>query len=232
MELRKHIGKKLAHHRVLEGGCYQNGVYTLIFGNMKKETSIIVRLKAGKEKTVLGISDVMKVGHGNDCCQNGDTIYIVASGNTNIIHRVSAKTLEKLSPVKVQGCKGGFNGIACFGKGFIVRKMHTKKFYILDENFKKVKTITIPKRLTHEQGIDWHDGKLYCAASKWQSTKNRIGVYNIKGKHLKTYHYKKKCELENVFVVDGTLKFGIYKKYKRGGKKRFEAYIVKMKEVS
>lgn len=66
MELRKHIGKKLKHHRVLEGGCYYDGVYTLIFGNMKKKTSIIVRLN--EQMKVINVSNSMKVGHGNDCC--------------------------------------------------------------------------------------------------------------------------------------------------------------------
>ena len=223
MELRKHIGEKLKHHRVFEGACYSKGVYTLIFGNMRKKTSVLVRLN--KQMEVLGISEPMKIGHGNDCCQRGDTIYIVASGKTNKIFRVDAQTLKKKKSVKVKGCKGGFNGIACFGVGFIVRKMHTRKFYILDADMKKVRTIIIPKRLTHEQGIEWHNGKLYCAASRWQSTKNRIGVYDGKGRPIKRYHYKKKCELENVMIVDGRIVFGIYKKYRNKGKKHFEAYL-------
>lgn len=228
MELRKHIGKKLKHHRVLEGGCYYNGVYTLIFGNMKKKTSIIVRLN--EKMKVINVSESIKVGHGNDCCQRGNIIYIVASGKTNKIFRVNASTLKKMKSIKVKGCKGGFNGIACFGTGYIVRKMHTKKFYILDKNFKKLKTITIPKRLTHEQGIDWYNGRLYCAASHWQSTKNRIGVYNSRGKLIKKYYYKKRCEIENVFIVNNKINFGVYKKYKKNGKKHFEAYIIKLKE--
>ena len=64
MELRKHIGEKLKHHRVLEGACYDKGVYTLIVGNMKRKTSVLVRLD--KQMKVLGISEPMKVGHGND----------------------------------------------------------------------------------------------------------------------------------------------------------------------
>lgn len=227
MELRKHIGAKLKHHRVLEGACYKDGAYTLIFGNMKRKTSIIVRLD--KKLNVLGISEPMKVGHGNDCCQRGDTIYIVASGKTNKIYRVDANTLKKKKSVKVKGCKGGFNGIANFGGGFIVRKMHTRKFYILDADLKKVKTITIPKRFTHEQGITWHDGKLYCAASRWQSKKNRIGVYNSKGEMIEKYRYPKKCELENVMIVGGKIVFGIYKKYRKKGKKHFEAYLKEIK---
>ena len=110
-----------------------------------------------------------------------------------------------------------------------MRKMHTRKFYLLDAHMKKVKTITIPKRFTHEQGITWHNGKLYCAASRWQSTKNRIGVYDDKGRPIKRYHYKKKCELENVMIVDGKIQFGIYKKYRKKGRKHFEAYIKEIK---
>lgn len=229
MELRKHIGKKIKHHRVLEGGCYYNGVYTLIFGNMRKKTSVLVRLD--KKMNVLGISEPMKVGHGNDCCQRGNTIYIVASGKTNKIFRVDANTLKKKSSVTVKGCKGGFNGIACVGVGFIVRKMHTRKFYLLDAHMKKVKTITIPKRFTHEQGITWHNGKIYCAASRWQSTKNRIGIYDSQGKPRRRYHYKKKCEIENVMIVDGHIVFGVYKKYRKKGKKHFEAYLIKGEKV-
>ena len=225
MELREHIGAPVKNHRVIEGGCYHDGVYYLMFGNMTQETTVIVKLLHGKEKKVLGASKPLKVGHANDCCVRGDTIYITHSGRSNAIHRVSATTLKKLSDVTITGCKGGFNGISCMGKGYIVKKMSSKKCYILDKDFKYKSTMTLSKTRKVGQGMTWVDGKLYRGASQGQSKENWVSIYNSKGKCIKEYQYKHECELEDVFVFGETIKCSVYKKYTKKGKKHFEAYI-------
>lgn len=229
MDLRKHIneatGGALNHHRVLEGSCLYGGVYYLMFGNMSKKTTIICKVKQGVEKKVLGVSKVLKVGHANDCCVRGNIIYITHSGSKSVIHRVSAASLKKMSDVKVKGCKGGFNAISCFGDGFIVKKMASHKCYVLTDTFRYRKTIKLSKTYTVGQGMTWENGRLYRASSTGQSTNNRVAVYNAKGKLLKVYKFKHKCEVEDVYVDGKRLIVAYYKKHKVNGKKSFEAYL-------
>ena len=228
MELREHVGKKLEHHRVLEGGCYHKGCYFMIFGNMKHKTSRIVKFKAGKEKKVLKVSDVLRIGHGNDCCVRDGILYITHSGKSNAIHRVDADSLKKLPDVTVTGCRGGFNGICCMGKGYLVKKMSSRKVYVLDNNFRCRSTITLSNTMKVGQGMTWHDGKLYRASSVGQSRKNYVCVYDSKGRPLKKLHYDHTCEIEDVMIVDGRIKVSIYRK--RGKKrKKYEAFIRKLK---
>lgn len=229
MDIRKHINDQtdgaLKHHRVLEGSCLHGGVYYLMFGNMSKGTTIICKVKQGTEKKVLGVSKVLKVGHANDCCVRGNIIYITHSGEKSVIHRVSATSLKKLSDKKVTGCKGGFNAISCFGNGFIVKKMASHKCYILDEYLHYKKTFKLNKTYTVGQGMTWSGGKLYRASSTGQSTNNKVAVYNSKGKLVKVYKYKHKCELEDVYVDGNRLIIAYYRKRKVNGKKSFEAYL-------
>lgn len=233
MDIRAHINGKtknsLKNFRVLEGACYDHGVYYLIFGNMKHKTSRIVKVKANM--TVLKVSKALKVGHANDCCVRGNIIYITHSGEKSVIHRVSASTLEKLPDITVKGCKGGFNAITCFGNGYLLKKMGSRKCYVVSDTFHYKSTITLSKTYKVGQGMTWYNGRLYRGSSVGQSKKNRVAVYNGKGKLLKVYHYKKKCELEDVFVVGGVLKIGIYRKYKKKGKKHFKAFIKKVKKL-
>ena len=235
MDIRAHINGKTKNSpknfRVLEGGCYDHGVYYLIFGNIKHKTSRIVKVKAGKEKEVLKVSKTLKVGHANDCCVRGSIIYITHSGKKSVIHRVSASTLEKLPDITVKGCKGGFNAITCFGTGFLLKKMGSRKCYVVSDTFHYKSTITLSKTYKVGQGMTWYNGRLYRGSSVGQSKKNRVAVYNGKGKLLKVYNYKKKCELEDVFVVGGVLKIGIYRKYKKKGKKHFKAFIKKEQKL-
>lgn len=230
MELRSHIGKPLKKFRVIEGGCYDNGYYYLIFGNMKRKTSKIVKLKAGKKKKVVAISGTLKVGHANDCCVHKGVIYITHSGKKSVIHRVSASSLKKLADIKVKGCKGGFNAITCFGNGYLLKKMGSRKCYVVDAGFHYKSTITLSKTYKVGQGMTWYNGRLYRASSVGQSKKSKVAVYNAKGKLLKTYYYKHKCEIEDVFIVDGKIKVSYYKKHKKP-KKKFEAYIVSLGRI-
>ena len=235
MDLRKHINDEtdgaLKHHRVLEGSCLYGGVYYLMFGNMKKKTTIICKVKQGKEKKVLGVSKPLKVGHANDCCVRGSIIYITHSGEKSVIHRVSASTLKKLPDITVKGCEGGFNGISCMGSGYILKKMGSRKCYVVDENWCYLRTIKLSKTYKIGQGITWENGKLYRASSVGQSKKNRVAVYNSNGKLKKVYHYKHKCELEDVIVDKHRLIITYYRKHKVHGKKKFEAYLKTIAEV-
>jgi hypothetical protein len=235
MDLRKHIneetGGALKHHRVLEGGCREGGIYYLMFGNMKKKTTVVCKLMAGKEKTVLGVSKPLKIGHANDCCVRGNIILVTHSGKRNVIHRVSANTLTKLPDVNVSGCKGGFNGIACMSENYLLKKMGSKKCYVVDSAFRYKNTIKLSKTKKIGQGITYHDGRIYRATSIGQSKRNYVMVYNRHGKLLKTYHYKHKCEIEDVFVAGDNIRISIYRKRKKNGKKHFEAFIRTLAKV-
>ena len=233
MDIRKHIntvtGGALKKFRVLEGACYDHGVYYLIFGNMKHKTSKIVKVKANM--TVLKESNTLKVGHANDCCVRGSIIYITHSGKKSVIHRVSASTLDKLPDIAVKGCNGGFNAITCFGTGYLLKKMGSRKCYVVDGAFRYKSTITLSKTYKVGQGMTWYNGRLYRGSSVGQSKKSKVAVYNGKGKLLKVYHYKHKGELEGVFVIGHSLLISIYRKYKKNGKKKFKAYIKKIAKV-
>ena len=233
MDIRKHInnetGGALKHFRVLEGGCYDHGIYYLIFGNMKHKTSKIAKVKDDEKKTVLKVSKTLHIGHANDCCVRGSIICITHSGKKGVIHRVSANGLKKLPDIKPKGCKGGFNGISCMGSGYILKKMGSKKCYVLDEHWKHKKTIKLSKTYKIGQGMTWVDGRLYRGSSVGQSKKSKVAVYNAKGQLLKTYHYKKKGELEDVFVKEGHIYISIYRKKKVDGKKKFMAFVRRLK---
>ena len=235
MDIRKHINDEtdgaLKNFRVLEGGCYDHGIYYLIFGNMKHKTSKIAKVKDDEKKTVLKVSKTLHIGHANDCCIRGSIIYITHSGKKSVIHRVSANGLKKLPDIKPKGCKGGFNAITCFGTGFLVKKMGSRKCYVVDGAFKYKSTITLSKTYKVGQGMTWANGRLYRGSSVGQSKKNRVAVYNGKGKLLKVYRYKHKGELEGVFVIGHSLLISIYRKYKKHGKKKFKAYIKKIAKV-
>jgi hypothetical protein len=192
---------------------------------MKQGTTVVCKVKAGKEKVVLGASKPLKIGHANDCAVRGSIIYVTHSGEKNVIHRVSTGKLQKLSDVMVTGCKGGFNGISCMGKGFILKKMGSRKCYVTDDLFRYKSTIVLSKTRKIGQGMTWHKGRLYRGSSIGQSKKNYVCVYNSKGKLLKTYHYDHKGELEDVFIVDDKIKVTIYTKPKKHGKRHFECHI-------
>ena len=232
MDIREHInkatGNALKHHRVIEGGCNHGGVYYLMFGNMKKKTTIICKVKEGEEKKVLGVSKPLKIGHANDCCISGSIIYVTHSGEKNVIHRVSANTLEKLPDVYVTGCKGGFNAITCFGTGFLVKKMASRKCYVLDDLLRYKKTITLSTTMKVGQGMHWDPkrARLFRASSVGQSKKNYVCVYKANGKLVKKYHYKHKCELEDVMTNSaGHVVMTIYRKKKTKQGKKFRAHL-------
>lgn len=225
MELRKHVGKSLDDFRVIEGGCYHAGYYYMIFGNMRRKLSKIVKFKSGKQKKIVKISKTMSIGHANDCCVKGGILYVTHSGKSNAVHRIDATSLVKMSDVVVSGCEGGFNAICTHKDGFLIKKMHSKKIFVLDAEFKKKDTIKLSKTRKVGQGMTCHKDRIYRASSVGRSRKNYVSVYSIKGKLLKTHHYDKVCEIEDVMIVGGKIKVSLYKKYKKGKKKHFEAYI-------
>ena len=236
MDLREHINKAtggaLKDHRVIEGGCYDGGMYYLLFGNMTRKTTVVCKVKAGKEKKVLGASKPLHIGHANDCCVRGSIVYVTHSGKKNVIHRVSASTLKKLSDVNVTGCKCGFNAVTCFGSGFLVKKMASRKCFVLDDRFRHKKTITLSSTMKVGQGMHWDPkrARLFRASSTGQSKKNFVCEYKASGKLVKKYQYKHKCELEDVMVNGaGDIVITIYKKRKKKRGKTFEAFIRKLK---
>ena len=228
MNIRKIVGKAVKKHRVAEGACYSGGYYYFSFGNLRKKKTIIVKMT--KDLKVVKISSPLKVGHCNDMCERDGILYITHSGKKNVIHRVNAKTLKKLENTKVKGYKNGrFNAITCFGNGFMLKQMASKKIIITDKKFNYLHTVKLSETMKLGQGMTWAKGKLYRASSVKQSRKNYICVYSSKGKLLDRIHYNHKGELEDVMMVDGKLMLYIHRKKKtKKGKKKFKALLKKV----
>lgn len=229
MDIRKAAGDKLKHYNVMQGSC-AGGDYIFVAFEQKKNKKKgrkhrikIVKLDKTGEK-VLKVSKPLKIGHANDMAYRDGILYVTHSGDDDkkSIHRIDANSLEKLSNIRVKGIdKGGFNGIACFGSGYLLKKMRSHKIYVVDSSFRFLRSFKLKKKFSTSQGIDWHKGRLYQATSTLQSKHNYINVYTIKGKRVKRIHYAKKCELEGVFFCDDICYIGIYKKQKKGKKKTY-----------
>ena len=236
MDIRSRVGKPLKHFTVTQGSCYGDGFIFMSFEQKenkkegRKQRIKIVKMKANKAKTVVKVSEPLNIGHSNDMCYRDGVLYITHSGSSKLIHCVDADTLKPIGDRKITGISsGGFNGITCYGKYYMVKKMHSRSVYILDTNFhyngKKKRHIKLQKKFLTSQGICWHNGKLHQATSSGQSTKNCVNIYNVKGARVGCIRYKHKCEMEGVFFIDNKEYITIHKKYKKHKKTQVESYI-------
>ena len=235
-DIRAHSDKKLKGYSVVQGGCASPRYIYLVFEKKGKKSSTckIVQLD-GKTLRVIKVSKPLKIGHGNSICLKNSTLYITHSGTKKVIHTVHAMTLEKGKDIKVKNPKNfktinGFNGIAPYKDGFILRNMGSRKLYICDSDFKIKKYITLASTVV-SQDMDTYNNQIIRAFSQLQSKKNYVYFYDYKGKLLKKIHLKVKGELENVFVFNGYLYGTIYKKVKKKGKWKYRAYIVSIKKM-
>lgn len=230
-DIRKKAGKQLAHYAVTQGACSDDKHIWMIFERKKPHRCKVVKLDA-KTHDIIKVSGALKLGHGNDCCIRSGILYVTHSGKSKTIHRVNGETLTKVKggDIKVKGVKaGGFNGIACYGEGFALKKMGGQNIYIVDKAFRYRRKIKLSKKFSVSQGITYRAGKFYRGSSQLQSKKNFVSIYTADGKYIECKHYANKCELEGVFFVKDKLFVTLYKKSKKGKKKKYEAFIKELK---
>ena len=241
-DIRSLAPKRLKHFTVPQGAC-TDGEYIYIAFEQKKKKGRPHRIKIvkldAKTMKVVKVSGALKLGHANDLCVRNGIIYATHSAGSIIIHRVTAKSLKQKKGFKVivpkkYSKKGieAFNGIATYGKGFILRVMHGRGMAIIKKKrgkdgkmhyyiVKFYRTDTMHKT---SQGMTTDGMTIVRAYSHGQSGKNYIVEYSAKGKEKSRHKIILDGEMECVFILDGERYATTYIKY---GKKR-KAYIAKI----
>lgn len=230
-DIRKLAGTKLKHFTVTQGACSDDRYVYMIFERKPKKGRshrckvAVVDLEAEK---VVKVSEPLKLGHGNDCCIRGGVLYVTHSEGKKAVHRVNAKTLKKMKDIKVsvpkkykgKGIKA-FNGICCYGSGFLLRVMGGRGMAVTNPAFKVTRFYKTDTSYKTSQGMTMNGSTVIRAFSRLQSGDNRIVEYSVKGKEKRLYKAKIGGEMECVFCHKGKRYVTAY--VKRDGKA--EAYI-------
>jgi hypothetical protein len=229
-------GKELNKFKVNQGIC-SDGKYIYSVFERKKPHSCKIRKFTFANKTIL-ISDVIKIGHGNDLTCKGKWLYITHSKGGNVIHRVNKDTLKKGSDKKVSGIpkkiskKPSFNAIAAIPNGFALKLMGSQKIIIVDDNFKYIRSFKLKKAiLVSPQGMEYHNKRLYRVYSNFQKSKNKVAVFDMSGNLLKLYNVKVKGEAEGIFFCAQKFYMSIYRKFKKNGKKRYISRLYYLSKI-
>lgn len=222
---------KLKHFTVAQGSC-TDGEYIYIAFERKASNRFSHAVKIAKLSVhpleIKSVSKPLKIGHANDMCIRDGILYITHSGKKKVIHRVDAKTLKKLKDIKVKAKAEGFNGIACYGSGYILRGMGGQTMYVTNKDFKVTRTFKRQKSYSDSQGITMQGKQLVCTYSKLQSSdKNIVAWFDLHGKLLKKKKLEITGELESVFVIDKELWFVVYRKKVVDGNTKYYGQIVK-----
>ena len=231
MDIRKKVGKRLRGFAVTQGACYgDDGHIYMVFERKKskKKTHRCKIVKLTKDQKVVKVSGALKLGHGNDICYRDGILYVTHSDSSKVIHRVDAKTLKQMKGIKVQYKSGGWNGITCYKNGFLLRKIGGNYVFEVDAKMRVIRKFKLKKSFKTSQGICWHGGRLYRGSSILQSKRNYVSIYTNTGRYCGKRHLDIKCELEGVFFIGEQLYVTYYKKYKKGGKKHYEAHIKRL----
>ena len=201
MDIRKLCNLK--HFTVTQGACTDGKYIYMVFERKRKKNQThrckIVVYDPEKEK-VVKVSGALMIGHGNDLCYRDGILYITHSDGKKVIHRVDAKTLKKKKNIKV---KGYFNGIACYGSGFILRVMGGREMVITNKNFKITRRFKTNTNYKTSQGMTMDGKTILRGYSKLQSGENYLVEYSIKGVEKNRLKLKIAGELEGVFILNG-----------------------------
>lgn len=230
-DIRKLAGSRLKHFAVTQGACSDDRYVYMIFERKPKKGRshrckvAVVDLEAEK---VIKVSEPLKLGHGNDCCIRGGVLYVTHSEGKKAVHRVNAKTLKKMKDIKVKvpkkykkkGIKA-FNGICCYGSGFLLRVMGGRGMVVVNSAMKVTRYFKTDTSYKTSQGMTMDGKTILRAFSRLQSGDNRIVEYSVKGKEKHRYKAKIGGEMEGVFVLGGKRYVTTY--VKKNG--RAEAYI-------
>jgi len=230
-------GKALKKYKVNQGICC-DGKYIYSVFERKKSHTCKIRKFTFDNKTIK-VSDKLHIGHGNDITYKGGNLYITHSKGGNVIHVVSASTLKKRGDQHVKGFPKkisdhpSFNAIAAIPQGFALKLMGSQRIIIVNDNFKYIRSFKMSKKIpVSPQGMEYNDGKLYRVYSNFQKSKNKVAVFNMKGKLLKTYHIKVNGEAEGIFFCAHKFYMSIYHKYKKKKhKKKYKARLYYLKQI-
>lgn len=233
-DIRKVVGGRLKYFSVTQGACSDGRYIYMIFerkakGGRSHRCKVVVY--DPKARKAVKVSGALKLGHGNDCCVRGGILYVTHSEGKRVVHRVDTKTMKKLKDIKVsvpkkykgKGIKA-FNGICCYGSGFLLRVMGGRGMAVTNPAFKVTRFYKTDTSYKTSQGMTMNGLTVIRAFSRLQSGDNRIVEYSVKGKEKRLYKAKLIGEMEAVFVHDGKLLATTY--YKKNGKG--EAYIAEI----
>ena len=234
LDVRKQAGKRLNMFTVTQGAC-SDGKYIYMAFERKKSSRHqravkIVKLDPRSWK-VVRISGVLKIGHANDMTYREGNLYITHSAGKRVIHCVDAVTLKKKDDIRVISHKAlFFNGIARYGKGYVLRSMIGIGMIITDGSFRAIHFFNADGGHPTSQSMEQKNEVLYRTYSVLQSEdKNFLVTFDMDGNKLKDEKVLLRGELEACFMHRGQLWFTSYRKKEIDGKLRYLAFIGKFK---
>lgn len=208
-DIRKLAGNKLKHYTVTQGACSDGSLVYMVFERKDPHRCKIAVYDMNRGK-VVRVSGALKLGHGNDICIRDGIIYATHSEGSKTIHRVNASTLKQMKGVKVTIPKKfkdktikAFNGICCYGSGFLLRVMGGRGMIVVNKSMKVTRYFKTDTSYKTSQGMTMDGKTILRAFSSLQSGKNYIVEYSVKGKEKRRYKAKIGGEMEGVFVMDG-----------------------------
>lgn len=240
IDVRRLAGRSLRFFAWPQGACSDGKYIYMIFERKgllgRTHRCKIVKLD-GETLTVKAISGELRIGHGNDVTYRDGILYITHSAGSKRIHRVDARTLrqltgidvtipEKLKRKRIQ-C---FNGIACFGGGYILRVMYGAGILVTDENFVGIRYYLTGRKYKTSQGMDQKNRTIYRAYSSLQSSdKNLLVLFDEDGKVIGKQKLEITGELESVFFMGDQLCGTLYRRTQdSAGRNRRSAYVFKV----
>lgn len=234
------LTKKLGAFQVTQGSTSDGRNIYMVFErrhhNGCSRRCRIVKLDAATLE-LKQVSDELRIGHGNDMAYRDGILYVTHSFGNKRIHRVDAKTLTQIEGIEVTipsklnrkriRC---FNGIACYGKGYILRVMGGAGILVVDENFQGVRYYRTSRMYKTSQGMDQKDRVIYRAYSNLQSSdKNFLVTFDDDGNLLNRERLDLTGEMESVFFVGDQLCGTVYRRTKdSAGRQRYADYVYKI----
>lgn len=234
--IRELAGTQLKHYTVTQGATCDSGRVFMVFeqkpNKAKKRAHrckiAVYDMASGK---VVKVSGALKLGHGNDIAIRDGILYVTHSEGSKVVHRVDAKTLKQLKGIKVtvpSKFKGKgiteFNGIACYGSGYLLRVMGGSGMVVVNPAFKVTRYFKAKPNYKTSQGMTVDGKTIVRAFSQLQSGNNYLVEYSVKGIEKNRLKVKIGGEMEGVFVHNGKRYVTTY--IKRGH--RCEAYIAEV----
>ena len=231
---------KLPFFVVTQGTCSDGRYIYMIFERKQREGRThrckIVKLDS-KDMSLVKVSGELSIGHGNDLTFRDGILYITHSASSLAVHRVNAVSLRKLNDIKVKLDPEtintritAFNGISCFGEGFILRVIGSPVMLLTDSDFNSLSYFRTEKFYRTSQGIEQSGSITYRIYSRGQSERrNYLVTYDEKGNLIKRSLLEVTGEIEGIFMIEGSLYGTVYKKTKKaGGNLSFSAHIFRV----
>ena len=238
--------RKLEYFTVTQGACSDGRYVYMIFERKQRggrtHRCKIVKLSPNPLK-IVRVSGELKIGHGNDMTFRDGILYVTHSAGTMrhplklLIHRVDSVSLNQLTDVKVNIPSEkintrikAFNGIACFGKGFILRVMGSPVMLVTDSRFNAERYFRTEKFYRTSQGIEQRSGVTYRIYARGQSSRRNFLVkFDDSGCLLKRSLLEVRGEIEGIFFLGKDLYATVYlKTKKKDGTFSFAANIIKL----